>query len=103
MSICLPELSKDVKPVELRERYVDGLLDPVRLTRRDLDNLRLDLGSYGYAGQIMQSPSPDDGGIWQKWFIPVPDSEFPGNAGQVRDGLGFRPIRRRRPTAQAHT
>ena len=78
--ICLPgELSKDVKPVELRERYADGLLDSVRLTHRDLARLRNDLGSYGSAGQIMQVPSPDDGGIWQKWFIPVPDSEFPSS------------------------
>lgn len=77
--ICLPgELSKDVKPVELRERYVDGLLDPVRLSHRDLKQLRTDLGSYGYAGQIQQVPSPEDGGIWQRhWIIPVPDSEFP--------------------------
>lgn len=82
--ICLPgELSKDVKPVELRKQYVDGLLDPVRLGRRDLDGLRIDLGSYGYAGQIQQTPSPDDGGIWQKWFIPVPDSEFPKQLDQL--------------------
>lgn len=76
--ICLPgELSKDVKPEVLRDNYVDGLLDPQRLSRKDLDTLRVDLGSYGYAGQIMQVPSPDEGGIWQKWFTPVPDSEFP--------------------------
>lgn len=76
--ICLPgELSKDVKPTELKERYIDGMLDPVRLSRKDLTTLRTDLGSYGYAGQIMQIPAPDDGGIWQKWFIPIPDSEFP--------------------------
>jgi len=77
--ICLPgELSKDVKPVELRERYIDGLLDPERLTHADLKGLKTDLGSYGYAGQIQQTPSPEDGGIWQRsWIIPVPDSEFP--------------------------
>lgn len=76
--ICLPaELSDNVKPVELKERYVDGLFDPLRLDREVLKELKSDLGSYGYSGQIAQSPSPEGGGIWQKWLIPVDDSEFP--------------------------
>lgn len=76
--ICLPgELSKDVSPVELRDNYVDGLLDTARLNRNDLQELKVNLGSYGYAGQIMQTPSPEDGGIWKRWIKPVPDSEFP--------------------------
>lgn len=75
--ICLPgELSKDVKPIDLRERYIDGLLDTQRLKRNDLDELRINLGSYGYSGQIMQTPSPLDGGIWQKWIKPIPDEEL---------------------------
>lgn len=75
--ICLPgELSNDVKPIELREKYVGGLLDPIRLKRNDLEELKVNLGSYGYAGQIMQTPSPSDGGIWQKWIIPIPDKEM---------------------------
>lgn len=73
--ICLPgEISKDVKPPELTQFYEDGLMDPVRLTREDLKTLRVDLGSYGYAGQIMQIPSPEDGGIWKKWILPISDS-----------------------------
>ena len=75
--ICLPgEISKDVKPIELRDRYVNGLLDTQRLKRNDLTELRVNLGSYGYAGQIMQIPSPLDGGIWQKWIKPIQDSEL---------------------------
>lgn len=82
--ICLPgELSRDVKPEELREKYINGLLDPIRLTREDLAELKINLGSYGYAGQIQQTPSPEDGGIWQRsWIIPVPDSEFPKELSQ---------------------
>ena len=35
--ICLPaELSEDVRPVELKEKYVGGLFDPVRLSRQSL-------------------------------------------------------------------
>ena len=75
--ICLPgELSKDVKPIELRDRYINGLLDVKRLNNKDLKELKINLGSYGYAGQIMQIPSPLDGGIWQKWIKPIDDNEL---------------------------
>lgn len=76
--ICLPgELSDDVKPVELRKMYVDGKLDPIRLNDKDLAEAQIDLGSYGYAGQIQQRPAPAEGGIWKKWLIPVDDEDFP--------------------------
>lgn len=82
--ICLPgEISKDVKPVELKESYIDGLLDVNRLNRNDLKELKTNLGSYGYAGQIMQTPTPLDGGIWQQWIKPIPDSEFPTELKQL--------------------
>jgi predicted phage terminase large subunit-like protein len=75
--ICLPgELSNDVKPTELIEKYDNGLLDNQRLTHNDLKGLKIDLGSYGYAGQIMQTPSPLGGGIWQKWIKPIDDKEL---------------------------
>lgn len=75
--ICLPgELSQDVRPFELRERYTNGLLDTKRLTRNDLDELKINLGSYGYAGQIMQTPTPLDGGIWKQVIIPIEDREL---------------------------
>jgi hypothetical protein len=77
--ICLPgELSDNVSPAEVREHYVDGLLDPVRLNKSVLDEMAVTLGSYGYAGQIQQRPAPENGAIWQKqWFVPIPDSEMP--------------------------
>ena len=76
--ICLPgELSGDVRPAELKERYTDGLLDINRLDRIALDKLQVDLGSYGYAGQVQQRPAPESGGIWKKWFIAIPDNAFP--------------------------
>ena len=79
--ICLPgELSDNVHPPELTENYQDGLLDPVRLSRDALTELKTDLGSYGYSGQIMQSPAPEGGGIWQtEWFQTIPDKDFPTN------------------------
>lgn len=68
--ICLPaELSYNIKPSNLSEHYIDGLLFPQRLSRTTLDGFKLGLGSYGYSGQYSQKPSPDEGGILKRdWF-----------------------------------
>jgi predicted phage terminase large subunit-like protein len=54
-----------VQPPELAEKYVDGMLDPVRLGRDTLKELNADLGQYGYAGQIQQQPAPAEGGMFK--------------------------------------
>ena len=78
--ICLPgEITPKVvvAPEHARSMYVDGLLDPVRLDREALAILKLDLGSYGYANQIDQSPSPEGGGIIKTaWFKIIGFNEF---------------------------
>ena len=85
--ICLPgelttdrktgEVGKQVRPPELRAHYVDNLLDPRRLSRPVLQGLAVALGSYGYAGQVQQLPSPDEGGILKKaWFATVTWPDF---------------------------
>jgi len=68
--ICLPgELSngydKYVQPPELKERYINGLLDPNRLNKEALLELEADLGQYGYAGQVGQNPTPPGGGMFK--------------------------------------
>lgn len=64
--ICLPgELTPAVSPANLAARYVDNLLDPVRLPRDILDKLAEDLGAYGYASQILQDPVPLGGGTFE--------------------------------------
>lgn len=64
--ICLPgELTKDVAPAAVRERYVNGLLDPARLSREVLQTLASELGAYGYAGQVLQTPVPAEGGMFE--------------------------------------
>ncbi len=76
--ICLPATAnKGIKPIEVAEKYVDGLLDPIRMNAEILSEMKIDLGSYGYAGQMEQNPSPEEGGIWKKWLIVVPDHEMP--------------------------
>lgn len=69
--ICLPgELTDDVKPKELRKYYIDGLLDPNRLSKNTLKQSRIDLGSYGYAGQILQNPIVEGGNtVKAAWFM----------------------------------
>jgi len=62
--ICLPaEVSDDVLPPECKEEYVDGLLDPVRLSRPVLDEAEKDLGGQ-YEGQFNQRPVPEGGGMF---------------------------------------
>lgn len=76
--ICLPgELSDNVKPDYVKDKYINGLLDQTRLNREALDKLRTDLGSYGYAGQIGQRPSPEGGGQLKKaWFNKISFEEY---------------------------
>lgn len=51
-------------------RTTEGeLLEPVRLSGDRLAELRRSLGSYGFAGQIQQRPSPQEGGMFKRgWW-----------------------------------
>lgn len=76
--ICLPAtVTPAISPARLTENYVMGLLDPLRMSQETLDEMKIDLGSYNYAGQMLQDPSPAGGGVWQQWIIGVPDKDFP--------------------------
>jgi len=76
--ICLPaELSERVSPPELKENYVNGLLDPVRMSREILDQKKTELGTYGYQSQFMQEPTPPEGGLIKRnWFRVMPSNQF---------------------------
>jgi len=72
--ICLPAEDKgNVLPPELASNYVNGLLDPVRLSAEVLTESKTDLGSFGYAGQFDQKPAPDEGGIFKREYFPIVD------------------------------
>jgi predicted phage terminase large subunit-like protein len=84
--ICLPgeilNYPNTVKPPELEKNYVDGLLDPNRLSLDVLDEMKKTMGQYSYSGQIGQSPTPPSGGMFKvdKFGItstipPAPDIE----------------------------
>lgn len=76
--ICLPaELCDNVKPSELKERYIDGLLDPIRLNRQVLEESKTDLGSMTYAGQFQQQPSTEGGNIIKRgWIKTIKECDF---------------------------
>lgn len=72
--ICLPaEESKDIKPIELRQYYKNGLFDPNRLSRKILADFKENLGSRGYSGQYSQTPSPEEGGIIKREYFDIVD------------------------------
>lgn len=80
--ICLPgELTDNVQPPELAKNYVDGLFDPERMSRPILQKMEEEMGQFGYAGQILQRPTPLAGGMFkpdrlvEEDYAP-PDSEF---------------------------
>jgi len=73
--ICLPGTTEySIKPSELESNYVDGLLDPNRLGKKELRKMRTELGSYGYAGQVGQDPKPREGAMFQRQWFEVVDA-----------------------------
>lgn len=63
--VCLPgELTEGVRPAELKAQYFDGFLDPERLSEAVLEQMRSELGEYGYAAQVLQDPVPAGGGMF---------------------------------------
>ena len=71
--ICIPAKSGDdnIKPKHLEEFYDKdtGLFWEDRFSQSTLDDYRSALGSYGYAGQLQQTPTPLDSGMIHKdWF-----------------------------------
>lgn len=66
--ICLPgeiiNYQAQLRPAELAHRYTNGLLDPNRMPLHVLNDMRADLGQYGYAGQVGQHPVPPGGGMF---------------------------------------
>jgi predicted phage terminase large subunit-like protein len=64
--ICLPaKVTADVKPLRLKLKYKDGLMDPVRLSKKVLEEFRANMGEYGFSSQFLQSPIPLGGGMFK--------------------------------------
>lgn len=54
-----------VLPAELKQFYLGGLFDPKRLSQPVLETAKVELGEYAYAGQYMQDPIPEGGGMFR--------------------------------------
>lgn len=76
---CLPAQDGDnVLPIEWRQFYVNGLLDPRRCSLETLAKEKLELGSADFNSQYNQKPI-DEGGsdIKRPWFIHVNERDVP--------------------------
>jgi len=76
--ICLPgQLTDDVKPDILRQYYKNGLFDNVRMDNDALREIKSELGSFGFAAQILQNPLKSDSVIfnpeWWNYYDKLPD------------------------------
>lgn len=64
--ICLPaELTDDVKPPSLRKFYANGLMDPIRLSKRTLDNFK-SRNNLFYSTQFLQHPYAQEGAMFKR-------------------------------------
>lgn len=79
--IVLPaKLSDNLKPKKLAKYYVNGYFDANRMSQEVLDEAKVDLGSFGFAGQFMQRPSPEDGGkVKREWWQYVDRKDLPAD------------------------
>jgi len=70
--ICLPAIESDkVQPAELKKYYVDGLLDPKRLSKEVLEQKRIEMGDYAFSMQYLQEIVPKGGAFFDvnKLFV----------------------------------
>lgn len=88
--LCIPgetrNFAEQVNPPSLKEKYKDGLLDPKRMPWNVLEEMKVDLGEYGYAGQVGQKPTPPGGGMFKVEHFQVVNFPPPPNmvVGAVR-------------------
>lgn len=76
--ICLPaEYTKAIQPASLTRYYINGLMDPSRMSREVLDEYRETLGEYGYACQFLQTPIPRHGGQFKPERIRIDQPSVP--------------------------
>ena len=79
--ICIPaEITDDIKPKKLKRFYINGLMDPIRFSRKKLDEYK-SMGEYSYAGQFLQNPIPPGGGIFKTSKIEILNIDYKNQKG----------------------
>jgi predicted phage terminase large subunit-like protein len=92
--VCIPgEAERDEDIVfpsgRIVHRTAGSVLWPDRENAEQIALVKTRLGSYGYAGQYQQRPSPIEGGLLKReWWRFYRESELPALLGQV-DGEGL--------------
>lgn len=77
-NICIPaEITDRINPPELKARYIDGLMDPKRVSQKVLEDAK-GKGDYFYAGQYLQNPIPLGGGMFKTDALVIHKGDIPG-------------------------
>jgi predicted phage terminase large subunit-like protein len=76
--ICLPvRISTNVSPLECLMYYHNGLLWGERFSEKVIQDFQSTLGSRAFAGQLMQMPLSEEGGILKRtWIKKITHDEF---------------------------
>ncbi len=81
--LCLPAVFSSPKLISIgnfhRQVEEKEYLQPEREDEKVLEQLKKQLGSYNYAGQYLQTPMPDGGGLFKREFMQryPADLDFP--------------------------
>jgi predicted phage terminase large subunit-like protein len=78
--LCLPAIAEKRTSIHLPISGIEivreegDLLEPQRLGQKALDDLKRSMGSYAFAGQMLQTPAPAEGGLfkrswWQRYTV----------------------------------
>lgn len=85
--LCLPAIAPTNRTISIgkfkKEIKAGDILHEDREDKKSLDLLRRQMGTYAFAGQYMQTPAPEGGGIFKREWIklfprskPLPKFEF---------------------------
>ncbi len=76
--VCLPvKVTNYISPVQAIDFYQDGLLWKDRFTEKVILDFQQTLGSRAFAGQLMQKPVAEEGGILKRtWFKKITKEEW---------------------------
>lgn len=75
--IILPAvLTPTLQPEVLKTRYIDGYLDPIRLSQEALEDVKVNLGSKNYNAQFLQNPLDSSESIIKEEWLQIVSAEY---------------------------
>lgn len=79
--LCLAAVAPENKTISIGNFYKEvnkgDILHPEREGKQDLKNLEAQMGSYAYAGQYLQRPAPEGGGLFKRQWVKLFPAESP--------------------------